>query len=145
MPRSLVIILGDQLDRAGAAFDGFDRSRDRVWMAEVAEESTHVWTHKARIAVFLSAMRHFRDRLAAEGLEVDYTELAAAPQAGEPATLAEALAESLRRLGKAGWNPERLVVVEPGEWRVQEMLRAAATAAARSTTAARAVAKPIDS
>ena len=129
MPHSLVIVLGDQLDRSGAAFDGFDRSGDRVWMAEVAEESTHVWAHKARIAVFLSAMRHFRDRLVAEGVEVDYTELAATPSAGEPATLAAALAASLDRLRKSGWSPERIVVVEPGEWRVQEMLRAAATAA----------------
>ena len=63
MAGHLVLVLGDQLDRRGAAFDGFDRRRDRVWMAEVAEESTHVWTHKARIAVFLTAMRHFRDAL----------------------------------------------------------------------------------
>ncbi|NDC64668.1 MAG: hypothetical protein EBZ59_11940, partial [Planctomycetia bacterium] len=47
MTRHLLLVLGDQLDRGSAAFDGFDRSRDRVWMAEVAEESTHVWTHKA--------------------------------------------------------------------------------------------------
>lgn len=129
MPRSLVIVLGDQLDRRSAAFDGFDGSRDRVWMAEVAEESTHVWTHKARITVFLSAMRHFRDMLVAEGIGIDYTELAAAPRARDPATLAASLAASLRRLAKAGWSPEQLVVVEPGEWRVQEALRGAATAA----------------
>ena len=129
MPRSLVIVLGDQLDRRSAAFDGFDGSRDRVWMAEVAEESTHVWTHKARITVFLSGMRHFRDMLVAEGIGVDYTELAAAPRARDPATLAASLAASLRRLAKAGWSPEQLVVVEPGEWRVQEALRGAATAA----------------
>ena len=72
MAGRLVLVLGDQLDRGGAAFDGFDRGRDRVWMAEVAEESTHVWTHKARIAVFLGAMRHFRDALAREGIEVEY-------------------------------------------------------------------------
>ncbi|MFM8735192.1 MAG: cryptochrome/photolyase family protein [Pirellulales bacterium] len=129
MPRSLVIVLGDQLDRGSAAFDGFDSSRDRVWMAEVAEESTHVWTHKARIAVFLAAMRQFRDSLAAAGIEIDYTELAAEARSGEPATLAAALAASLARLRKAGWTPDRLVVVEPGEWRVQEALRGAAAAA----------------
>ena len=129
MARSYVIVLGDQLDRDGAAFDGFDRSRDRVWMAEVAGESTHVWTHKARIAVFLAAMRHFRDRLTGEGIEVDYTELPRGPRKGEPGTLAAALAASLRRQAKAGWIPERLVVVEPGEWRVREALREAAAAA----------------
>ncbi len=129
MARSLVIILGDQLDRESAAFDGFERGRDRVWMAEVAEESTHVWTHKARIAVFLAAMRHFRDGLVTEGIAVDYTELRATPRKGDPATLAAAVAASLRRLAKAGWTPERLVVVEPGEWRVREVLREAAAAA----------------
>ena len=30
MPRSLVIVLGDQLDRRSAAFDAFDGSRDRA-------------------------------------------------------------------------------------------------------------------
>jgi len=54
--RNLVLILGDQLSTDSAAFDGFDNARDRVWMAEVAEEATKVRSHKARIALFLSAM-----------------------------------------------------------------------------------------
>ena len=62
------LVLGDQLDRRSAAFDGFDAAVDRVWMAEVAGESTHVWSTKPRIAVFLAAMRHFRDRLRGEDL-----------------------------------------------------------------------------
>lgn len=127
--RQLVIILGDQLDRGGAAFDGFDPRRDRVWMAEVAEESTHVWTHKARIAVFLAAMRHFRDELRSDGIEVDYTELAASPRAGEPESLAAALAASLAAARKSKRLPEKLVVVEPGEWRVKQALEATARAA----------------
>jgi deoxyribodipyrimidine photolyase-related protein len=57
--RTLVLVLGDQLDAGAAAFDGFDASQDAVWMAEVAEESTHAWSAKPRIAIFLSAMRHF--------------------------------------------------------------------------------------
>jgi len=134
MPRRLVIVLGDQLDRQSAAFDGFDRSRDRVWMAEVAEESTHVWTHKARIAVFLAAMRHFRADLAAAGIDVDYTALEAAdprPRSARrspapPTTLAEALLASLARAQAAGHRPDGLVVVEPGEWRVRTALEDAA-------------------
>jgi deoxyribodipyrimidine photolyase-related protein len=129
MTRHLVIVLGDQLDRGSTAFDGFDRDRDRVWMAEVAEESTHVWTHQARIAVFLAAMRHFRDALLEQRIEVDYTELAAAPLVDEPASLAAALVQSLRRDRREGRFPDRLVVVEPGEWRVQEALRGAAVEA----------------
>ncbi len=127
--RKLVIILGDQLNRDSAAFDGFDKASDRVWMAEVAEESTHVSTHKARIAVFLAAMRHFRDRLLAEGIAVDYTELATTPRAGEPTSLAAALAASLAAAGRAERLPDQLVVVEPGEWRVRQALELAAAAA----------------
>jgi deoxyribodipyrimidine photolyase-related protein len=130
MPRRLVLVLGDQLDRQSAAFDGFDRSRDQVWMAEVAEESTHVWTHKARIAVFLSAMRHFRAALVAEGIDVDFTELTAATPTGpterSPGTLGEALLASLARARAAGTFPDVLIVVEPGEWRVRMALEAAA-------------------
>jgi deoxyribodipyrimidine photolyase-related protein len=127
MPGNTILVLGDQLDRGGAAFDGFERDRDTVWMAEVAEESTHVWTHKARIAVFLAAMRHFRDALRADRIEVDYTELT--PRAGaeeEPGTLADALLASLTRAEARGRRPDRLIVVEPGEWRVRESLVAAA-------------------
>ena len=126
MTRHLLLVLGDQLDRGSAAFDGFDRSCDRVWMAEVAEESTHVWTHKARIAVFLAAMRHFRAALVKERIDVDYSELQPLATPTEPATLAAALAASLARDRRANRLPERLVVVEPGEWRVRQALVAAA-------------------
>lgn len=120
--RSLVIVLGDQLDRGGAAFDGFDSKQDIAWMAEVAEESTHVWTHKARIAVFLAAMRHFRDRLRSEGIAVEYTELASAQRSDEPASLAAALTARLAAASLAKRLPERMIVVEPGEWRVRNAL-----------------------
>ena len=73
--RTLVVVLGDQLDLEAAAFDGFDPAQDAVWMAEVAEESTHVWSGKQRIALFLSAMRHFADDLRRDGIPLDYTRL----------------------------------------------------------------------
>jgi len=37
--RTLVLVLGDQLDADAAALDGFDPQQDAVWMAEVAQES----------------------------------------------------------------------------------------------------------
>jgi len=124
MPRHLVLVLGDQLDRRSAAFDGFDPSRDMIWMAEVAGESTHVWSAKPRIVMFLAAMRHFRDRLVAEGLPVDYHELAATAAPNEPTTLAAALERSLAALAQD--RPQAIVVVEPGEHRVRKDLVAAA-------------------
>ncbi|MEN0110086.1 MAG: cryptochrome/photolyase family protein [Planctomycetota bacterium] len=120
--RTLALVLGDQLDRRSALFDDFDPEQDAVWMAEVAEESTHVWTHKARIAVFLSAMRHFRDDLVAKGYEVDYRELPAKSdgrtRVGGEETLAAALEDAIKRL-----SPERLAIVLPGEHRVLASLR----------------------
>ena len=73
--RHLVIVLGDQLDRSASAFDGFDPVQDCVWMAEVAEESTQVWSAKQRTVLFLSAMRHFAAALQADGLPLDYRRL----------------------------------------------------------------------
>jgi deoxyribodipyrimidine photolyase-related protein len=109
--RTLAVILGDQLDRNSAAFDGFDPRRDAVWMAEVTEEATHVRSHQARIALFLIAMRRFRDELRARGVAVHYRELS-------QGSLAGFLREDRRRL-----KPERVVCVEPGDWRVRESLR----------------------
>jgi deoxyribodipyrimidine photolyase-related protein len=54
--------MGDQLDRGSAALESLRPGCDAVWMAEVrGGEATVVWSHKAPIALFLSAMRHFRD------------------------------------------------------------------------------------
>jgi len=111
--RDLLIILGDQLDRESPLFIGADPSQDCIWMAEVREESTHVWTHKARIALFLSAMRHFRDELRENGWRVEYREIDA-----RPATLADELRAAIFRL-----QPHRVRVVEPGEYRVAQALR----------------------
>lgn len=111
--RNLILVLGDQLDAKSAAFDGFDPKLDAVWMAEVTGEATHVWSHKARIAIFLAAMRHFRDELRGRGITVHYRELA-------DSTFGEALEKSIRQL-----KPERVIVVEPGEWRVEQELKRA--------------------
>ena len=113
--RNLVLVLGDQLDPRSAGFDGFDPACDAVWMAEVAEEATHVWSHKARIAIFLSAMRHFRDWLRRRGYTVHYHALDAPENGG---SFASELTRAVRRL-----QPQRLIVVEPGEWRVLQSLK----------------------
>jgi deoxyribodipyrimidine photolyase-related protein len=115
--RNLVVILGDQLDSRSAALDGFDRTDDAAWMAEVPHESTKVRSHKARIALFLGAMRHFRDDLRWRGMRVEYRALEG-PHA-EP-TLGEALAADLRRL-----RPQGVVLVQPGEWGVRREIERA--------------------
>jgi deoxyribodipyrimidine photolyase-related protein len=113
--RDLLLILGDQLDRDSPIFSDADPKQDRIWMAEVREESTHVWSHKARIAIFLSGMRHFRDDLRKAGWTVDYREID-----GQPATLAGELQKAAARL-----RPRKIRVVEPGDYRVAQSLREA--------------------
>ncbi|HQR71736.1 MAG TPA: cryptochrome/photolyase family protein [Burkholderiaceae bacterium] len=119
--RHLIIVLGDQLDLDAAAFDGFDATADCVWMAEASEESTHVWSAKPRIALFLSAMRHFADTLREAGRPLDYTRL---DDAGAAPSLAALLAAAIRR-----HRPLRLVMTAPGDWRVLQSLTAAAAKA----------------
>ena len=132
--RNLVLILGDQLDERSKAFEGMDPVQDWIWMAEVGHESTKVWSSKPRIAVFLAAMRHFRDRLRQSGWTVLYRELLpqGAVWTGSGAGSSPAQTDPEETFaGQLAWTlstlcPQRLVVVEPGEWSVQEEIRQAA-------------------
>ena len=118
--RSLVLVLGDQLDLKASAFDDFDAGVDAVWMAEVAEESTHVVSSQARIALFLAAMRHFALALQAAGRALHYTRLDAPANRG---SLAAQLQADI-----AHWRPQRLVMTAPGDWRVLQAIQAVAQA-----------------
>ena len=113
--RNLVIVFGDQLDAGSAAFDGFDPEADAVAMMEVHEEASHVPQHKLRLALFFSAMRHFRDALRQDGRTVHYTELEDADNTGSLAGEIERRAKALR--------PDRLIVLQPGDWRVEQAAR----------------------
>lgn len=121
--RTLVVILGDQLDADAAAFDGFDPARDAVWMAEVEEESVHAWSSKARIALFLSAMRHFAEQLRGAGFTVHYQALDAANNLG---SLALELGRALAVLA-----PQQVVMTAPGDWRVWQSLKQVVQASGR--------------
>jgi deoxyribodipyrimidine photolyase-related protein len=118
--RSLVIVLGDQLNLDATAFDGFDAGVDAVWMAEVAEESTHVWSSKPRTVMFLAAMRHFALALQAAGRPLHYTRLEAD---GNRGSLGAQLQADILRL-----KPARLEMTAPGDWRVLQAIKAVAEA-----------------
>ncbi|GAB2654217.1 cryptochrome/photolyase family protein [Arenimonas aestuarii] len=118
--RHLVLVLGDQLDRDSAVFDDFDPATDAVWMAEVEHEATQVWSGKPRIALFLAAMRRFRDQLRARGWTVHYRALGEHDATG----LDDALAADLASL-----RPRKVVAVRPGEWRLAQSLPAVCKAA----------------
>jgi len=116
--RHLVIVLGDQCDHHAACFDDFDRHQDRVWMAEVAEESSHVWSSKQRIAVFLSAMRHFAKELVDKKIPLQYTRLT---DPENTQTLKGELSRAIEHL-----HPEAIVMTAPGDWRVLTAIKAVA-------------------
>jgi deoxyribodipyrimidine photolyase-related protein len=115
----LVIVLGDQLNADSAVFDEFDKANDVLWMAEVEGEAKHVWSHKARIALFLAAMRHYRDARVGDGYTVDYQSL---DKPTKP-SLGEELADAIRR-----HRPREVVMVKAGEYRVQQAIEKAAEA-----------------
>ena len=68
----LFLVLGDQLHPDPHPLLTQAKPGDFVLMAEVPEESTHVWSHKARTALFFSAMRHFAAHQASMGRAMDY-------------------------------------------------------------------------
>ncbi len=107
------MVLGDQLNRDSAAFDDFDVATDVVVMVEALTESTHVWSHKARTALFLSAMRHFARDLQANGIRVEYCQL----DVHRDESLATGWLAAIQKC-----QPESLICVEPGDLRVWQML-----------------------
>lgn len=113
--RYLSVVFGDQLDQQSAVFDGFDPAQDAVWMAEVDYEATHVWSHKQRIAIFLAAMRHFRDALREREIPVLYTELNSKK---DTERFSSRLSTDLKDC-----RPDKVIVVRPGEWRVLQGLQ----------------------
>lgn len=83
-------------------------------MAEAAEESTHVPSHKARTALFLSAMRHHAAWLKEQGWRLHYRRLDDPANCG---SLGGELRAAIRRT-----RPHRVLALEAGEWRVERMI-----------------------
>ncbi|GAB5561465.1 MAG: cryptochrome/photolyase family protein [Synoicihabitans sp.] len=114
--RTLVLVLGDQLDENAAIWDDFAPDRDRILMAEVREESTHVCSSRIRIVLFLSAMRHFAAKLRTKwGQVMDYHRI---DQDDPMDSLAQAIETSIADL-----KPERIHCTETGDHRVETALR----------------------
>lgn len=113
--RAIRLVMGDQLCRSISALRDIDHTRDVVLMVEVYDETTYVRHHKQKIVLILSAMRHFAESLCAEGIYVDYVKL---NQEGNSGSLSGELRRAISR-----HHVDRVVVTEPGEWRVWEMMQ----------------------
>ena len=110
----LIPILGDQLSHGLASLEGVARADAVVLMMEVAEETVYVRHHKAKIALVLSAMRHFAAELRAAGWVVDYVALDDPNNSG---SFSGEVARAVER-----HRPRLIRIVEPGEWRVKAMI-----------------------
>jgi len=88
---------------------------DVILFVEVSGETRHVPHHPQKIAFILSAMRHFSAELASEGLRVEHVRW------DDPENTGSFGGELARAVARH--RPERLVLTEPSEWRVAEMVR----------------------
>jgi len=113
----LVLVLGDQLSHSLSALQHADKARDIVVMAEVMDEGTYVPHHPKKIALVLSAMRHFAEELRAAGWQVAYTRL-------DDADATRSIVGELMRRGQEHGTSE-VIATQPGEWRLIEALEAA--------------------
>ncbi len=114
MAGTLRMVLGDQLSDTLSALADCEAG-DVVLMVEVVDECTYVRHHKKKIVLVLSGMRHFAERLRGRGITVDYVRL---DDAGNSQTLQGELLRAVAR-----HRPERVVLTEPGEWRLLVRMR----------------------
>ena len=114
-PKRLILILGDQLDLQSSALRDIDPKADQIIMIESANEAQYVWTHKAKIALFLSAMRHFAVELEKQGYPLTYIK-------SSPLPIVEVLREQILKN-----KVKHLVCIELGEWRLKQALEALAS------------------
>ncbi|MGX0976834.1 deoxyribodipyrimidine photolyase-related protein [Roseovarius sp. MBR-51] len=110
MVARLVLVLGDQLSLDLSALCAADKARDVVVLAEVMDEGRYVPHHPKKIALILSAMRHFADELRAEGWQVAYTRL------DDPEATPSIVGELIRRAEEFGAG--EVIATQPGEWRL---------------------------
>jgi len=108
----LRLILGDQLSDSLSSLRDIDRGRDLVLMAEVMSEATYVRHHQQKFVLVFSAMRQFAERLRQTGVRVRYVRL------DDPANAHSLNGEVLRALDEQPF--ERVVLTEPGEWRLAQ-------------------------
>ena len=111
---TLRLVLGDQCSDALSSLRDLEPG-DVVLLAEVLDECTYVRHHKQKIVLVLSAMRHFAERLRARGVAVRYVPL------DDPANTHSLRGEVLRAAAAIG--ADRIVLTEPGEWRLLSDMR----------------------
>ena len=112
---ALRLILADQLSESIPSLQGLDKAHDTIMLCEVMEEASYVPHHPKKIAFLFSAMRHFAEALEANGVRVRYVKL-------DDAGNTDCFTGEMQRAAKE-LKSERLIVTEPCEYRVLEMMK----------------------
>lgn len=108
----LRVILGDQLSAQLDIVTGAHKGVDVFLVAEVMGEAAYIRHHVKKIAFLFSAMRHFAEALQSSGHIVRYVVL------DDPENAQSLQGEILRAV--EALRPSRVVMTEPGEWRLRE-------------------------
>ena len=111
----LILVLGDQLSDSLSALAAADPARDVVVMAEVRAEGVYVPHHPQKIALILSAMRHFAGQMRGQGWRLAYSTL------DDPANSQSIPGELLRRAAEYG--ADTVLATAPGDWRLRAALQ----------------------
>ncbi len=112
--RHMVLVLGDQLGWDSPALSDFDPAQDRLLMIEADSEANEVWSHQARIALFLSGMRHFANEAHHRRWPCAYSKVE------DPQLPGDFAARLTHALGTH--QPQTLVVLETGAWRMEQQI-----------------------
>lgn len=114
--KTIRLVLGDQLSQSISSLRDIDPDHDLVLMLEVLQENQYVRHHQQKIVLVLSAMRHFAEKLRAEGIPIEYIHL---EDQGNSGSFTGELVRAITR-----HQTDKIIVSEPGEWRVWEMMQA---------------------
>ncbi len=115
MGTRIILVLGDQLTPTLSSLRAGNRDDDIVLLVEVMAEATYVHHHVKKLAFVFSAMRHFAEELRGAGWRVEYVRL---DDAGNTGTLVGEVARA-----RASHGITRVLVTEPGEWRLLDEMR----------------------
>ncbi|MEC8095575.1 MAG: cryptochrome/photolyase family protein, partial [Pseudomonadota bacterium] len=100
-----VLILGNQLNLSLSSLQAASHDAE-IFMAEVADEAGYVGHHQQKIVLVFSAMRHFAEKLKAQGRKVHY--LAYGQQVG-----VTSMDDVLSHIADT-MAPHKIFVAEPG-------------------------------
>ena len=109
-----VLILGDQLNLSLSSLQAAGPDAE-IFMAEVADEAGYVRHHQQKIVLVFSAMRHFAEKLKAQGRKVHYFAYGENPALTGMGDVLNHIADTLA--------PQKIFVTEPGEYRLDKILR----------------------